>query len=92
MEEEKKEMPMWVSLAFANFENRKSALKLMWACAVFTIYCFPWVLYFKESEIVSTLLLIDDWSWIAMMLPMNVWYWYGLKWIDKNGQWADVDK
>ncbi len=85
--EKKENMPMWVFLAFSSINTRKGALILIWACIVFTIYCIPWPLFFAEHEWVKKIFLIDDWSWLAMMIPMIIWYWLSLKWIDKNTGW-----
>ena len=40
-----------------------------------------------ETPWVSKLFLIDDWEWFAMMIPMTLWYWLSMKWIDKNRGW-----
>lgn len=87
--EQTKKMPIWVLLAFSNIEKRKSALMLIAACAVFTLYCIPFPLFFENNEMIKTLFLIDDWSWIAMMAPMTLWYFLSLKWMDKNAKWKD---
>ena len=60
---------------------------LIWACLVFSVYCVPWPLFFVDQVWVSSIFLIDDWSWIAMMAPILVWYWLSLRWIDKNSVW-----
>ena len=78
--------PIWVTLAYANIHTRKVALWVIISCVVFTLYCVPWV-QFSKNEWVHKLFLIDDWSWLAMMLPMTIWYWVGLKWVDKNQGW-----
>lgn len=80
-------MPMWVFLAFSSIEKRKHALWLIWATILFTIYCIPWVQIFSSQAIVSKLFLIDDWSWFAMMVPITVWYWLSLRWVDRNAGW-----
>jgi hypothetical protein len=36
------------------------------------------------------LFLIDDWEWFAMMLPMTIWYWLSMKWVDKKRGWGSV--
>lgn len=81
-----KKMPLWVLLAFSSIQKRKSALILIWASIVFTLYCLPWVTFIK-NDIVSTLFLIDDWSWIAMMIPICLWYILSLRWMDQNNGW-----
>lgn len=85
--EKKDNMPLWVFLAFSSINTRKGALILIWSCIVFSIYCIPWVKFFADQEWVSKIFLIDDWSWIAMMVPMIIWYWLSLRWIDKNAVW-----
>ena len=60
---------------------------LIWVCLVFSIYSVPWPLFFVDHGWVATIFLIDDWSWITMMLPVLLWYWLSLRWIDKNSGW-----
>lgn len=79
-------MPFWVLLAFSALHKRKHALMLISASILFTFYSFPWVNFF-ENEIVEKLFLIDDWSWIAMMIPICIWYILSLRWMDKNSAW-----
>lgn len=86
--EKKDNMPLWVFLAFSSINTRKGALILIWSCIVFSIYCIPWVKFFADQEWVSKIFLIDDWSWIAMIVPMIIWYWLSLRWIDKNAVWG----
>ncbi len=78
--------PIWVTLAYANVHTRKMAIGIIIFCVVFALYCVPWVQYSK-NEWVAKLFLIDDWSWLAMMVPMTAWYWLSLKWVDKNQGW-----
>ena len=78
--------PLWVSLVYANVHTRKMALIMVIFCVVFTFYCVPWV-QFSKSSVVTKLFLIEDWSWFAMMIPMTIWYWISLKWVDKNAGW-----
>ena len=80
-------MPLWVFLALSSIETRKGALLLIWSSLLFSIYCIPWSLFFMETPWVSKLFLIDDWEWFAMMIPMTLWYWLSMKWIDKNRGW-----
>lgn len=84
--EKRDDMPIWVFLAFSSIETRKGALILIWSSVIFTFYCIPWALFFQHDW-VNTLFLIDDWSWIAMMLPINIWYILSFRWVDKNGTW-----
>jgi hypothetical protein len=83
-----KKMPLWVLLAFSSIQKRKSALILIWATVIFTVYCLPWVM-FINNELVATLFLIDDWSWIAMMIPICIWYILCLRWMDQNKAWEN---
>ncbi|MEQ1637338.1 MAG: hypothetical protein ABL903_11650 [Methylococcales bacterium] len=83
-------MPMWVFLAFSSINTRKAALILIWSCLIFTLYCIPWVAIIPPNNAwISKLFLIDDWSWFAMMLPMSLWYWLSLKWVDKHIGWEN---
>ena len=83
-------MPFLVLLAFSNLSKRKHAIILIWACVLFTIYCFPFA-NFIDNEMVTKLFLIDDWSWIAMMIPISLWYVMCLRWMDKNNAWQSLD-
>ena len=83
-----KKMPIWVLLAFSSIQKRKHAIMLIWASILFSIYCLPWV-NFINNEIVTALFLIDDWSWIAMMLPICFWYLLSLRWMDQNKAWEN---
>lgn len=85
--EKKDNMPLWVFLAFSSINTRKGALILIWSCVIFTVYSFPWSLYITDQEWVKQVFLIDDWSWLAMMVPMVIWYYFSLRWIDKNKAW-----
>ena len=78
--------PLWVSLVYANVHTRKMALIMVIFCVAFTIYCVPWA-QFSTNTTVTKLFLIKDWSWVAMMIPMTIWYWLSLKWVDKNAGW-----
>ncbi len=78
--------PIWVTLAYGNVETRKVALILVLSSLVFTVYCVPWV-HYSKATMVAKLFLLDDWSWFAMMLPMTLWYWLGMRWVDKHQGW-----
>ncbi len=85
--EKKDDTPLWVFLAFSSINTRKGALILIWSCIVFSLYCIPWVKFFTDPAWVEKIFLIDDWSWLAMMIPMIIWYWLSLRWADKNSAW-----
>ena len=82
-------IPLWVLLAFSSIHKRKHALMLIWASIIFTIYCLPWPNFFN-NKMVSTLFLIDDWSWLAMMIPISLWYILCLRWMDNNKAWQQA--
>ncbi len=86
-----KHMPLWVFLAFSSIETRKMAMILIWSCILFTVYCIPFSLY-TDSALIKKLFLINDWSWAAIMLPMCLWYWLSLRWVDKHASWPDYTK
>ena len=86
--EKSKKMPLWVFLAFSSIDTRKGALILIRCSIAFSLYCIPWPLFFN-AEMIKTVFLIDDWSWIAMMGPIVLWYWLSLKWVDNNGGWQN---
>jgi hypothetical protein len=83
--------PIWVFLAYSSINTRKGALLLINACILFTIYCIPWPLLMPESELIKSIFLIDDWSWLAMMVPIVIWYILALKWMDKNNGWEQEE-
>ena len=89
--EKTEKMPIWVFLAFSSINTRKGALILIASCLIFTLYCIPLPLFFENSELIKTLFLIDDWSWVAMMIPITLWYWISLKWMDNNAAWESGD-
>lgn len=80
-------MPIWVLLAFSSIQKRKHAIILIWASILFTLYCLPLV-SFTDNQVISKLFVIDDWSWIMMMIPITFWYILCLRWMDKNKAWA----
>lgn len=84
--ENSKKMPLWVLLAFSSIHKRKHAIILIWACIIFTVYSLPWST-FINNELLSNLFLIDDWSWVAMMVPICLWYFLALRWMDNNACW-----
>lgn len=88
--EKTKKTPLWVFLAFSSISTRKGALILIWSCIIFSIYCIPWSLLFQNQGWIETLFVIDDWSWIAMMAPICLWYWLSLKWVDNNTGWEST--
>jgi hypothetical protein len=83
-----KKMPIWVLLAFSSIHKRKHAIILIWASIIFCLYCLPLVT-FSNNEIIAKLFLIDDWSWIAMMAPICIWYVLSLRWMDQNNAWEN---
>jgi len=87
-----KNTPLWVFLAFSAIESRKGALILIWACVAFTLYSLPWVALFGDAlgELGKQLLVIDDWSWVAMMVPITLWYILSLLWMDKHNGWLNL--
>lgn len=85
--EKKDNIPLWVFLAFSSLSTRKAALLLIASCLLFSLYCIPWPMFFTQPEWVADVFLIDDWSWLAMMVPMTLWYVLSLRWMDKNKAW-----
>jgi len=78
--------PIWVKLAYANVHTRKMALIMVIFCVVFALYCVPWV-QFSQNPMVGKVFLIHDWSWFLSMIPLTIWYWAGMKWLDKHAGW-----
>lgn len=83
-------MPIWVYLAFSSITTRKGALWLILSSIAFTLYCIPWSILVTNPVWLTTLFLIDDWSWVAMMAPVTLWYLISLRWVDRNLGWADA--
>ncbi|MEE9494591.1 MAG: hypothetical protein V3W04_14580 [Gammaproteobacteria bacterium] len=86
------DMPLWVFLAFSSISTRKGALILIYSCLLFSIYCIPWGQFLAGQAWVEKIFLIKDWSWFVMMVPVMLWYWLSLKWIDKNTGWDSVQQ
>jgi hypothetical protein len=82
-------MPLWVYLAFSSITTRKGALLLILSSLLFTLYCIPWRVLLPGRDWIVQLFLIDDWSWFAAMVPITLWYWLSLKWIDNKAGWPD---
>ncbi|MDH5473348.1 MAG: hypothetical protein OEY61_10875 [Gammaproteobacteria bacterium] len=85
-------MPLWVFLAFSSIPSRKGALILIWSCVAFSVYCIPWSLLFAGNDWIVKVFMIDDWSWISMMVPIIIWYWLSLKWVDNHSSWDETRK
>jgi hypothetical protein len=83
-----KATPLWVFLAFSNIQTRKTALLMIWSSLLFSLYCIPWMKLFISVPWIPKVFLIDDWTWFAFMIPMVVWYWLCLRWVDKNTGWV----
>lgn len=83
------DMPLWVFLAFSSINTRKGAFILLWSCVIFTVYCLPWALFFTGHGWIVKVFMIEDWSWVAMMVPISLWYWLSLKWLDDHKGWVD---
>ena len=81
------DMPLWVYLAFSSINTRRGALWLIGVCVASTLYCVPWPLYLTDQDWVAKIFLIKNWTWFAVMLPMTLWYWISLKWMDTRSKW-----
>lgn len=79
--------PIWVFLAFSSIETRRGAMRLIWASVIFALYCLPWPLFFSTQDLFINQILIEDWSWFAMMVPVIAWYWFSLRWMDTHAGW-----
>jgi len=81
------DMPLWVYLALSSVNTRRGALWLIGVCVASTLYCVPWPLYLTDQDWVAKIFLIKSWGWFAVMLPMTLWYWISLKWMDTRSKW-----
>lgn len=79
--------PIWVDMAFSIIQKRKHALWLISVNIVFALYCVPWARFLETPEWFQTLFIIDDWSWLLMMMAILVWYSICLRWMDNNSAW-----
>ena len=68
-------MPLWVFLGLMSVETRKGAMTLVWFCLVAAFICIPVSWY------------LQDWSYAAMMFAITPWYWFSVKWVDRNASW-----
>ena len=80
--------PLWVFLAFSSIETRVGATRLIWVSVLFTLYCLPWPLLISTQDLFINKILIEDWSWFAMMVPIIAWYWLSLRWVDRYEGWS----
>ncbi len=78
--------PWWVKIVYAQVSRRQTACWLTLICAVFTLYCLPWSRY-SHAPLVAQLFIFDDWEWFLSMLPMTLWYWLALRWVDHHTGW-----
>ncbi len=88
MEKDEK-TPLWVFLAFSSINTRRGALILIGVSVLFTLYCVPWTLFVTEPAWLKQVFLIEDWSWLAMMVPVLIWYAVCLAWCDRNSVWKE---
>ncbi len=79
--------PLWVFLAFSSIETRIGVVRLIWASVIFTLYCFPWPLFFLTQDLFINSILIEGWGWFAVMVPVIAWYWLSLRWMDSHAAW-----
>jgi len=68
-------MPLWVFLALMNIDTRKGARILFWCSFAFTLFCIPLSWY------------LNDWWWLGMMVPITLWYWLSIQWVDNHSAW-----
>jgi hypothetical protein len=80
--------PLWVRLAWDAVPTRKIAMWIIISCVAFTLYCVPWVSY-TANPLIKKLFLIDNWWWSAPMLPLMLWYWLSMKWVDQHDGWEE---
>lgn len=75
-------MPLWVFLALMNIETKKGALILIWCSVAFGLICIPMSIYQPFGTV--------DWTWVAMMAGVTLWYWLSMKWVDKHALWPEA--
>jgi len=75
-------MPMWVFLALMSIESKKGAKILVWSSFSFGLLCIPLAIYQPFDTV--------DWTWVAMMVPVTLWYWLSMRWVDKQSAWPEV--
>jgi hypothetical protein len=81
--------PFWVKLVYANIHTRKSAKWMIISCIVFGFYSIPWA-QLSTNALIAKLFLIHDWTWCISMVPLSIWYWLALKWVDQHAAWDDA--
>lgn len=87
--ERKDGMPWWVLIALSNFETRKGAMNLVYACAAFVVLFIPF------PYITAAMPYFDEWTWFeaieysSMSLLMTAYYYKAVLWVDENSSWDD---
>ncbi|MDX1913967.1 MAG: hypothetical protein SFU55_00155 [Methylophilus sp.] len=81
--------PFWVKLVYANIRTRKSAIWMIISCIVFAFYSIPWS-QLSGNPLVVKLFLIHDWTWSISMVPLTIWYWLALRWVDQHTAWEEA--
>jgi hypothetical protein len=69
--------------------NKKGCIVTNFGLRYFSIYCLPWPQFFPDQGWIAQIFLIEDWSWFGMMVPITLWYWLSLRWIDANSGWPE---
>lgn len=76
--DKKDNMPMWVFLGLMNIYTKKGAFVLLSSCILLGLICVPLAIYEMYTV---------DWTWVAMMAAISLWYWLCIKWVDKHSAW-----
>lgn len=79
--------PLWVQMAFSSIRTRRGGMILIAMSLLFSVYCIPWATLFSSMTWLENVFLIDDWSWLAMMIPVIIWYGLSFRWMDQNAGW-----
>lgn len=83
------EQPLWVALAFSMIEKRKHAIWLILANFIFALYCIPWSVIMPENALIANIFRVEDWSWVAILVPILIWYFLCYRWMSKHRAWKE---
>ena len=80
-------VPWWVFAAVFYIKTRAGGAWLLGICLASTLYCLPWSQFLNANSRIAWLFLAPDWSWFAIMVPMTLWYWLAVRWMNRNNAW-----
>jgi hypothetical protein len=83
-------MPMWVFFGLSSIKTRKGGMLLFWSCVLSGILFLPWITLFPGMTFIPKSLRLEDWSWAGITFACAIWYWFCVRWVDKNASWEST--